>query len=297
MSKGVWMTKWYHEDDEKYHVDRNKLVQIVLGHYPKAGLLIGIHDGNPPPTKDHDHWFLGWKKDMPEYEDFKKFMDDVGFQCPPSAQKAKCYHPNAQRDYLMHQSEKAIKDGKIPYDESHILEFNWLPAEYMTKSQKVAEERGENPFRQIYEYLFSTDVRSVSHLIHLAMKDHPEWLYWIHLDSAKYGRFIRDQHDTRLETAEAQCDEYKTQIDAMRGDINAMRVTIQNQKSIISAYQAKDPEYQEMIRKRDEERAKIAAAFEQNKAEEIKRQQAEIKREEEDYLDNFVEIPLTPFDI
>ena len=266
MSKGVWMAKWYHENNEKYNVDRNRLIQIVLSHYPKAGLLIGIHDGNPPDVKDHDHWYLGWYKNMPEYEDFKKFMEDTGFQCFKSAQKAKCYHPNKQREYLMHMTPEAQKANKIPYDEDHIIEMNWIPNDYMTKSQLKSEERGDNPFIQIYQFMDSVDVRSYTHLVHLAMKDHPEWLYWIHLDSAKYARYIKDMHDNRLETAEAQNEEYRNMIDMLRSDICTYQSTLQQKNAIIDAYRKNDPVWQEKQRKVAEERAKFEAMAAERKA-------------------------------
>lgn len=117
-----------------YPKDRDELIMNVNDKFSPHGILIALHDDNPP-DKDHEHWYLGFENSRFQPNDFEPIAYDLGFVVRPN--EVYMNRPDTLEDYGKHISEAAKKDGKKEYDNSHIWKSEyWDPQLYMSRDFK-----------------------------------------------------------------------------------------------------------------------------------------------------------------
>lgn len=117
-----------------YPASREELIMNVNDVFKPHGIMIGLHDDNPP-DKDHEHWYLGFENSRFQPSDFEPLAYDLGFVVKPAL--AYMNRPDTLDDYIKHVSDNAKKDGKKVYDDSHIWKSEyWDPQLYMSADTK-----------------------------------------------------------------------------------------------------------------------------------------------------------------
>ena len=66
-----------------YPKNRDELIMKVNDMFAPHGILIGLHDDNPP-DKDHEHWYLGFENSRFQPNDFEPIAYDLGFVVRPN---------------------------------------------------------------------------------------------------------------------------------------------------------------------------------------------------------------------
>ena len=119
---------------KEYPQNREELIMRVNDTFSPHGIMIGLHDDNPP-DKDHEHWFLGFENSRYQPKDFEPLARQMGFVVSPKDVYQN--RPDTLEDYLKHTSDAAKKDCKKEYDDSHIWKSEyWDPHLYISTDTK-----------------------------------------------------------------------------------------------------------------------------------------------------------------
>lgn len=117
-----------------YPKDRDDLIMKATEAFSPHGIMIGLHDDNPP-DKDHEHWYFGFENNRMQPSDFEPIAYDLGFVVKPK--EVYMNRPDTLDDYIKHISDAAVKDMKKEYDDSHIWKSEyWNPKLYMSQEAK-----------------------------------------------------------------------------------------------------------------------------------------------------------------
>ena len=74
-------------EPKEYPQNREELIMWVNDVFKPHGIMIGLHDDNPP-DKDHEHWYLGFENSRFQPSDFEPMAEQMGFVVHPARMQA-----------------------------------------------------------------------------------------------------------------------------------------------------------------------------------------------------------------
>ena len=190
---------------KEYPQNREELIMRVNDTFSPHGIMIGLHDDNPP-DKDHEHWYLGFENSRFQPNDFEPLARQMGFVVSP--EDVYQNRPDTLEDYIKHISDAAKKDCKKEYDDSHIWKSEyWNPQLYMSQEFKrdLKREQRENESStmdvQIIKYIEDINIRYFPQLLAFLQEYNKPALYNYVLmqRSSFYGMYLRELRE---------CDKY-----------------------------------------------------------------------------------------
>ena len=183
---------------KEYPQNREDLIMRVNDVFAPHGIMIGLHDDNPP-DKDHEHWYLGFENSRFQPSDFEPMAQQMGFVV--HADEAYMNRPDTLEDYIKHVSDNAKKDCKKEYDDSHIWKSPyWDASLYMNRDAKrdiKREQRMNGDIEmdsQIIKYIETFNIRYFPELLSFLQRYHQPGLYAYVLmnRSSFYGMYLRE---------------------------------------------------------------------------------------------------------